>query len=87
MSLVFCLLFQTLVIKNVFKRLLDLRYYYSGICHGSESFDCVLCFRSFWSRFYEIDRSITVLTSLVSCHQVLFASLKHREGNCFQNSN
>ena len=39
----------------------------------------------FW--FYEIERSSSVRTSLVSCHQILFASLKHRDENCFQYTN
>ena len=31
------------MVKNVFNRLHELRYFCSGICHGSESFDFVLC--------------------------------------------
>ena len=73
-SLVFSLLFQTIVIKIFFKRLPDLRYYYSGICHGSESFDCVLCelglFGPVSTRLKEV-----VLCELVWCRVIKFCLL------------
>ena len=72
-SLVFCLLFQTIVIKNFFKRLLDLRYYYSGICHGSESFDCVLCE---FGLFGPVSTRLkVVLCELVWCRVIKFCLL------------
>ena len=57
-SLIFGLLFQIIVIENVFKRVPDLRYYYSGIFHGAESFRFVLCefglFGPVFTRFKEV---------------------------------
>ena len=76
MSLVFCLLFQTIVIKNVFERLPYLRYFYSGICQGSQSFDFVLYEFGFFGRVVVFTRlEEVVLCELVSCRVIKFCLL------------
>ena len=42
-SLICCLLFYSMVIKIVFKRLHDVCHSYSDICDGSKGFDFVVC--------------------------------------------
>ena len=46
-SLIFCLLFYSMVMKIVFERLHDVCRSYSDICDGSKDFHFVVCdFRS-----------------------------------------
>ena len=42
-SLIFCLLFFSMVMKIVFKRVPDACLSYSVICDGSKGFDFVVC--------------------------------------------